>query len=100
MSTIILAVSKQQIEGVLDRYGVIDVSVFGSFSRGDAGSGSDLDLLVTYKPGTSLFDVLALQDELEGIFGRKVDLISRKYLSTRLAKRIEGELRPLNSILL
>lgn len=99
MSIAILSVDKQQIENILDRYGVTDVSVFGSFSRGDANVNSDLDLLVTYKPGSSLFDVLALQDELEGVFGRKVDLISRKYLSTRLAKRIGGELRPLNSIL-
>jgi predicted nucleotidyltransferase len=99
MSTTILAVNKQRVEDILHRYGVTEVSVFGSFSRGDASPGSDLDLLVTYKPGTSLFDVLALQDELEDVFGRKVDLISRKFLSTRLAKRIESELQPLTSIL-
>lgn len=99
MNATVLAVNKQRVEDILHRYGVTDVSVFGSFSRGDASPDSDLDLLVTYKTGMSLFDVLALQDELEEIFGRKVDLISRKYLSTRLAKRIGSELRPLTSIL-
>lgn len=99
MSTTTLAINKQRLEDTLNHYGVTDVSVFGSFSRGDASPDSDLDLLVTYKPEMSLFDVLALQDELEEIFGRKVDLISRKYLSARLAKRIESELRPLASIL-
>lgn len=99
MSTPTLSVDKQRLASLLSHYGVTDVSVFGSFSRGDAGPSSDLDLLVTYKPGTTLFGVLALQDELEDIFGRKVDLISRKYLSTRLARRIKDELRPLSSIL-
>jgi len=99
MSNTTLSVDEQQLDNILVRYGVTDVSVFGSFSRGDAGPDSDIDLLVTYKPETSLFDVLALQDELEHVLGRKVDLISRKYLSTRLAKRIKNEIRPLDSIL-
>lgn len=99
MSTTTLSVDMQLLEALLSQYGVTDVSVFGSFSRGDAGPDSDLDLLVTYRSGTSLFDVLALQDGLEQLFGRKVDLISRKYLSSRLAKRIKDEVRPLSSIL-
>jgi hypothetical protein len=99
MSTIMLTVDKRQLEDTLNHYGVTDVAVFGSFSRGNARPDSDIDLLVTYRPGTSLFDVLALQDELERVFDRKVDLISRRYLSARLAKRIKDEVRPLASIL-
>jgi predicted nucleotidyltransferase len=99
MSTTHLANNKQQLSTILHDYGVVDALVFGSFARGDAGPKSDLDLLVTYKPGTTLFDMMSLQDELERVLGRKVDLVSQKYLSKRLAKRIDKDLRPLSSLL-
>lgn len=83
---------------VLNRYGVDDVVVFGSFARGEANSHSDLDLLVTYPKNMNLVDSMELQDELEAITGRKVDLISKKYLSKRLAKRIQAEIKPLQSL--
>jgi uncharacterized protein len=98
MSTAQLPISENQIVTILNSHGVIEASVFGSFARGDAGPESDLDLLVTYKPGATLFDAISLQDELEKILGRKVDIISQKYISKRLAKRISQDLRPLSSI--
>lgn len=94
-----LQISEKQLTTVLNAHGVIDASVFGSFARGEASDASDLDLLVTYKPGTTLFDVIDLQDELEQILGRRVDLISKKYLSERLAKRIRGDIKPLSAVL-
>jgi predicted nucleotidyltransferase len=99
MSNTSLSIDKPQIDAILRRYGVVNVSVFGSFARDEATANSDLDLLVTYKPGTNLFDVMSLQDELEQTLGRKVDLVSQKYLSKRLAKRITKDLRPLSSVL-
>lgn len=74
--------------------------MFGSYARGtDLRPESDIDLLVTYKPGTTLFDVADLQKELEQALGRKVDLISKKRISNRLSKRIEKDIRPLASVL-
>lgn len=99
MHTIQLPVNEQQLTAILQKYGVVQVSVFGSFARGEAGSDSDLDLLVTYKPGTTLFDAMSLQDELEKALGRRVDIISQKYLSKRLAKRISKDIRPLSSVI-
>jgi len=92
--------NSQKINTILKRYGVLEASVFGSFARGsDVRPESDIDLLVTYKQGTTLFDVANLQNELEQVLGRKVDLISRKYMSERLAKRIKKDVRPLSSVL-
>ncbi len=92
--------SSQKISAILKRHGVLEASVFGSFARGsDVRPESDIDLLVTYKQGTTLFDVANLQDELEQVLGRKVDLISQKYMSKRLAKRIKKDVRPLSSVL-
>ena len=92
-------IDEKQLKDLLRKHGVVKASVFGSFARGDAKQDSDLDLLVTYRPGTSLFDTIDLQNELERALGRKVDLVSEKYLSKRLAKRINQDVKPLSSIL-
>ncbi len=86
---------EKQVMAILNSHGVTDASVFGSFARGDAGVDSDLDLLVTYRQGTTLFDIFTLQDDLEHEVGRKVDLVSSRSISPRLAKRIKDDVRPL-----
>jgi predicted nucleotidyltransferase len=88
----------KEIEGLVKRIvpilregGVIEASVFGSFSRGEADSESDLDLLVRYQETVSLFDIGGLKCELEKLLGIKVDLISKDYLKPRIKKRILQE---------
>lgn len=97
MNTADLTITEQQLSTLLGNHGVTNAAVFGSFARGDATPDSDLDLLVTYRSGTTLFDVLKLQDELEQTLGRKVDLISNRRISKRLEKRIGKDLKPLAS---
>ena len=52
------------------------VAVFGSVARGDAGPDSDVDFLVDFEPGSSLFDLLHLSDALGDLLGRRVDVVS------------------------
>ena len=53
--------------------------VFGSFTRSEAGDTSDLDVLVSFKPGARPgLEFVALQQELEELFGRPVDLLTRR----------------------
>jgi hypothetical protein len=53
--------------------------VFGSFVRGDAAPGSDLDILATFMPGAKVGPrIVALQQALEDSFGRPVDLLTRE----------------------
>lgn len=61
------------------RWNVTDFAFFGSVLRDDFGSDSDIDVLVGFPSGATpgLFDVVAMRDELEGVFGRKVDLLTR-----------------------
>ncbi len=100
MKTQTLSVDSNRVNSILKHYGVVEAFVFGSYARGaDVRPESDVDLLVTYKAGTTLFDIADLQRELEHEFNRKVDLISKKHLSNRLAKRIENDIRPLSSVL-
>ncbi|MCB1030923.1 MAG: nucleotidyltransferase family protein [Acidimicrobiales bacterium] len=63
------------------RYGVAELSVFGSVARSEDRVDSDIDLLYTLAPGRHLgFAINALEDELQALFGRKVDLVSKAAL--------------------
>ena len=63
------------------RYGVAELSVFGSVARAEDGADSDIDLLYVLEPGRHLgFAVNALEDELRELFGRDVDLVSKAAL--------------------
>ena len=59
------------------------VALFGSAARGEDLPGSDIDLLVEFEPGSSLFDLLHLQDDLEALLGCRVDVVSTGGLKAR-----------------
>jgi predicted nucleotidyltransferase len=87
-----LPIKAEELRRFLQKYGVVSASLFGSYARGDASPDSDLDLLVTYAPGTNLLKVAALQDELEATAGTQVDLVSAKFMRPQLAARDKPDL--------
>ena len=62
------------------RWKITEFALFGSVLRGDFGPDSDVDVLVEFAPDSrwTLFDMVDMQEDLEGIFRRKVDLVSRR----------------------
>ncbi|QYK47332.1 MAG: nucleotidyltransferase family protein [Phycisphaeraceae bacterium] len=60
------------------KWGIEELSLFGSVARGDARPDSDADILVRFAPNsaTSTWDWPGMVDELEAIFGRRVDLLT------------------------
>ena len=76
MQTINLSIPYQQIQAICQRYHVNRLALFGSVLRSDFSPTSDVDVLVEYEPDAriSLFDMVDLQSELEGLLGRRVDL--------------------------
>ena len=62
-------------------YGIAELSVFGSVARGDTRADSDVDLLYVRVPGNDLgMSYFALQDGLEKLLGRPVDLVPKEGL--------------------
>ena len=59
------------ILALAQRYGAHDVRIFGSVARGDATEASDLDLIVHFDPGHSLFDHGGLLMDLRDLLGHK-----------------------------
>ena len=67
------------------------VGIFGSYARGEQSSKSDVDILVRFEKGATLFDFVALADFLEGRLKVKVDLVSERALREELRADIERE---------
>ena len=62
------------------RWKITELALFGSALRGSFRADSDVDLLATFASDArwSLFDMVAMQDDIEKVLGRKVDLVSRR----------------------
>ena len=62
------------------RWKVAEFSLFGSVLRGDFRPDSDVDVLVTFRADArpTLFTLAAMQQELEKIIGRIVDIAERQ----------------------
>lgn len=70
------------IRAFCQRWNIVEFALFGSVLRTDFDAASDIDVLVRFQ-GTvhySLADLVDMGDELETLFGRKVDLIDRQAL--------------------
>jgi predicted nucleotidyltransferase len=81
----------KKIVPILKKNGVLSASLFGSIVRNQDSPQSDIDILVQYKDGTTLLDVAGLQLELENMLGRKVDLVSEKYLHQRIQNNVHNQ---------
>ncbi len=62
---------------------------FGSILREDFGNESDVDVLVSFAPNSAwtLLDLVAMQDELGDLLGRRVDLVEREALKNPFRRR-------------
>jgi predicted nucleotidyltransferase len=76
------AIDRDALSALCRRWQVQELALFGSAARGNFGPHSDVDVLVTFVPdaGHSLFDLMRLQDELEALLGRPVDLVEKRAL--------------------
>ena len=70
---------KGEIAKFCRKWKIRELSVFGSVLRNDFRPDSDIDVIVDFEPdsATTLFDMVSMNDELKGIFGREVDLLTR-----------------------
>jgi len=82
MEKIKIKVPKAKIAEFCKRWNISELAIFGSALRQDFRPDSDVDILVSFAPEAkvSLFDMVHMQDELKQIFGRDVDLISKRGL--------------------
>jgi hypothetical protein len=82
--------SKEQIADFCRQHPIRKLALFGSVLSDDFRSASDVDVLVEFEPGNVVgFGILDIEEELSELFGgRRVDLVSEKYLNRRLRARV------------
>ena len=85
-----LASNAERIRG----FGVKRLGLFGSVANGRAGPGSDIDLLIEFRPGMEKFsNLMTLHAFLRRLLGGRIDLVTKGGLSPYLAPRILREVQ-------
>ncbi len=79
---------KKRITPILKEYDVKKMSVFGSVARGENKKNSDIDILIDFKGKKTLLDLISLENSLEEILGRKVDLLTYGSIHPKLRNLI------------
>jgi uncharacterized protein len=91
-----IEVDDRVLAAVCDRYGIAELKVFGSRALGTARPDSDVDVLYELRPGRKLgWEIEQLADELSGLLGHRVDLVSLRALHPQLRPTVLAEARPL-----
>ena len=73
---------------IVEEYGVIRLSIFGSYARGEANDDSDLDFLIDKGDLRGLIQYFSLIQKLEDAFNCHVDLITTGVSDMDFLKRI------------
>jgi uncharacterized protein len=84
-----LDIPTERLVAFCRKWKVKELSLFGSILRSDFRGDSDVDVLVELEPdhGLSLFDWVEMIEDLKVIFGREVDLVSKKGLTNPIRRR-------------
>ncbi len=93
-----ISLSQKDIEFIVSRYDIKELSIFGSSIRNDFNENSDIDLLIEFKNSNniSLFDLIEIQEYFEKITNRSVNLVEPEGLKNPY--RREGILRSKETI--
>ena len=87
---------KQQIIDIITDYlrrnRAREIGFFGSFARNEMTPSSDIDVLVKYERGTTLFDIARMQLDLQEKTGRKIDLVDKEALLPGIMEHISKDL--------
>lgn len=83
--------NRDEVLAIAERYGATNVRIFGSVARGEDDDQSDIDFLIDFAPGRSLFDLGALLMELNTLLGKQVDVTTEKGLKRRIRERVLRE---------
>ena len=88
----LLSVLKSCREGLTERFGVMDLAVFGSYAKGQQKRRSDIDILVELDKAYKTFDnFIELKFFLGRATGGKVDLVLKDSVRAELKARILRE---------
>ncbi|GHF58195.1 hypothetical protein FHX82_000275 [Amycolatopsis bartoniae] len=86
---------REEIHRIAEKYGVLNVRVFGSVARDEADDDSDLDLLVDPGPQTSLWGLSGFALDVEELLNVFTQVATPNGLKSRIRDRVLAEAVPL-----
>jgi len=84
-------VLKENKEKIASEFRAEIIGIFGSYVRGEQREESDIDILVRFKEGATIFDLAGLVNFLEEKLGTKVDIVSERAIRHKLKEEILKE---------
>jgi predicted nucleotidyltransferase len=88
--TVQSVIKSLKFKNILKINRVKKIALFGSHANGSARFRSDIDFLVDFEDGADLFDQISLKDDLQRLFKKKVDVVTRagltKYIRAGILK--------------
>ena len=75
-----------------ERFGVSEISLYGSFARDEATEDSDIDVVVKFDGSPSAKSYFGAQIYLEDVFGRSVDLARKHELRKEILPYVDRDL--------
>jgi predicted nucleotidyltransferase len=83
MNRDIQAILQERKNYLAEKFGVMEIAIFGSYARGQQKKDSDVDLIVDFKEGWKTFDnYMNLKFYLEELFGKKIDLVIKSAIKS------------------
>lgn len=84
-----------EVRAVIGRYPVLNPRLFGSTARGEDTDRSDIDILVEPLAQTTLYDLAALEAELEELLDVPVEVVTPGAISSARAAEVLRDAKPL-----
>ena len=94
MSTVQVDLPQESVASLCRKYGVRELTIFGSALREDFGPDSDVDFLAVFENddyGPWMSKLTALEEDLSALLGRKVDLVPKKLLKRVIRDQVLRE---------
>lgn len=84
----------RQAEPQLRAKGVRHAGVFGSTARGEQRPDSDVDIAIDFEPSAriTIYDYVAVKDDIAALFKQRVDVVDREGLKPHLRQPVARDL--------
>jgi len=83
---------KTRVSDKARQYGVKKIYLFGSYARGEASPGSDIDICIEKGSIRTLFELSGFCQDLEEILGNRVDLVTTIGMSREFKEQVEKDM--------
>ena len=82
---------KMDITNLKKNYGIKKIGVFGSYARGEETRESDVDILVEFHETPDLFKFFSLEEYLEKLLNKKIDMVRPQGLKAKIKDNVLSE---------